>query len=233
MAIEGGMIDFRLPAGEARGYLAAARGGEKGSDERRPGLIVIHEWWGLNDHIKDIAGRFAEEGYIALAPDLYGGKVTADPTEAGRLMQGLDQGRALEILNGAVEYLKGQDSVDPGKIGVTGFCMGGTYALLLACHSKDIKASAPFYGDVPADDEIKKLDAPVLFIGAENDPWITQDKMARLKDALGRFGKEGEVKVYSGTGHAFFNDTRPDAYDKASATDAWQQVKRFLAAHLG
>jgi carboxymethylenebutenolidase len=228
MAIEGRMLDLNLPGGKARGYLAEAK-----REERKAGLVVIHEWWGLNDHIKDIAGRFAEEGYTALAPDLYDGKVTASAEEAGRLMQGLNQDRALEILKGAVEHLKGLPGVEAGRIGVTGFCMGGTYALLLACRSNDIKASAPFYGDVPGDDDIKRLGAPVLFIGAENDNWITKDKMARLKDALDRHGKEGEVKIYPGAGHAFFNDTRPDAYDEASAKDAWEQVKRFFATHLG
>jgi carboxymethylenebutenolidase len=111
--------------------------------------------------------------------------------------------------------------------------MGGTFALLLAAHNSNIKASAPFYGDVPPDDVIKNLSAPVLFIGAENDPWITLDKMERLRAGIEKFGKEGEVKIYQGVGHAFFNDTRPEAYDPVAAKDAWNRVGEFLAAKLG
>jgi carboxymethylenebutenolidase len=227
MAGKGRMIKFKVGERETDGYLAESS--ESGS---RPGLIVIHEWWGLNDHIKDIAGRFADEGFVALAPDLYDGKVAKDSDEAGRLMQGLDQTRAIETLNGAVDHLKSQGRVNPEAIGVTGFCMGGSFALLLPCYNKTIKASAPFYGDVPSEDVLKNLSAPILFIGAENDPWITLDKMDRLKDALTKLKKEGEVKVYSGVGHAFFNDTRPEAYDREAAHEAWAVVNQFFAKEL-
>ncbi|HWO00206.1 MAG TPA: dienelactone hydrolase family protein [Blastocatellia bacterium] len=228
MATAGKMIEFQAGGRKAQGYLA-----EPEAKASHPALIVIHEWWGLNDHIKDIAERFAAKGYIALAPDLYDGTVTKDPAKAGELMQGLAQERALEALSGAVNFLKGYASVKAEKIGVTGFCMGGTFALLLACFNSDIKASAPFYGDVPPDDVIKNLSAPVLFIGAQNDPWITRDKMERLRAALKKFGKEGEVKIYSGVGHAFFNDTRPEAYDREAAQDAWERVGQFLTDRLG
>ena len=227
MAIEAREVEFSADGTSTHGFLA-----EKSGDDLRPGLVLIQEWWGLNDHIKDIARRFAEEGYVVLAPDLYDGAKTKDPQEAGKLMQGLDQAAALQKLNAAVDYLKGMPEVDSEKIGVTGFCMGGSYALLLACHNKSIKAAAPFYGDVPAEDELKRLSAPVLFIGAENDFWITQDKMARLEEGLKKFDKEGEVKVYKGVGHAFFNDTRPDAYDKDAAEDAWTRVTGFFEKHL-
>ncbi len=228
MANEGRMVEFGMDGQEARGYMITPAQGEK-----HPALIVIQEWWGLNDHIKDIADRFADEGYVVLAPDLYDGKVTKDPEQAGQYMQNLDQSRALQILNASVEFLKEQQNVKADSIGVTGFCMGGTFALLLASHNESVKASAPFYGDVPPDDVLKKLSAPVLFIGAENDPWITQEKMKRLEEAINKYGKEGEVKVYSGVGHAFFNDTRPDAYNKETAEDAWSRVTKFLSEKLG
>jgi carboxymethylenebutenolidase len=222
------MIEFKVDGGTAKGYFVGAERGEL-----RPGLIVVHEWWGLNDHIKDIAGRFASEGYVVLSPDLYEGKTTKNAEEAGRLMQGLNQDRALEILQAAIGFLKGHDGVDGDHIGVTGFCMGGSFALLLPCHSNDISAAAPFYGDVPDDAVLERLSAPVLFIGAENDLWITKDKMERLSEALVRFGKVGEVKVYAGVGHAFFNDTRSDAYDADAAKDAWERVKQFFKRRLG
>jgi carboxymethylenebutenolidase len=227
MAGKGRMIDFNVGDRKAQGYIVESSGSGV-----RPGLIVVHEWWGLNDHIKDIADRFADEGFVVLAPDLYDGKVAKDPDEAGKLMQGLDQNRAIETLNGAVDHLKSQEQVNPDAIGVTGFCMGGTFALLLPCYNKSIKAAAPFYGDVPSEDVLKNLSAPVLFIGAENDPWITRDKMERLKAALTKLNKEGEVKVYSGVGHAFFNDTRPEAYDREAANDAWESVNRFFSEKL-
>ena len=227
MAGKGKMVEFRADGRTAQGYLV-----EPAGPGPHPGLVVVQEWWGLNDHIKDVADRFAAEGYVAFAPDLYEGVVTTDPTKAGELMQRLDQNKALQTLNGAVEFLKGQEAVNPDRLAVAGFCMGGSFALLLPCHNKSLKAAAPFYGDVPPDDVLKNLSAPILFIGAENDFWITQDKMDRLKEALAKFGKEGEVKVYKGVGHAFFNDTRPDAYDKEAAEDAWRRVLDFFAAHV-
>ena len=227
MAIEGTMIDFSYDGGSAKGHLASPDDGVK-----RPGLIVIQEWWGLNDHIKDIAGRFAKEGYAALAPDLYDGVVTKDAGEAGKLMQSLDQEKALKKLGGAVDYLASQPDVDSDHIGVTGFCMGGTFALLLACGNPKIKASAPFYGDVPPEDKLKSLSAPVLFFGGDQDQWINEEKRKRLEAALLKYEKVGEVKVYRGAGHAFFNDTRPEAYDKKAADDAWRRVTHFFASYL-
>jgi carboxymethylenebutenolidase len=221
------MVDFKTNGRTARGYIA-----EPAGDGSHPALIIVHEWWGLNDHVKDIVGRFAGQGYIAFAPDLYDGKLATDPDTAGRYMQGLDQKRALETLDGAIRYLKGLPNVSAGRIGVTGFCMGGSFALLLACHSKDIKASVPFYGDVPPDDVLKNLSAPILFIGAENDMWITNDKIERLRDGMQKLGKPGEVKVYEGVGHAFFNDTRPEAYNARAAADAWKRVTEFLSSNL-
>lgn len=227
MAGLGSVVEFNCNGRSASSYLI-----EPDGDGKCAAVIVIHEWWGLNDHIRDVAGRFAEDGYVVFAPDLYDGQVTKDADEAGRLMSGLDRGRTLETLNGAIEYLKACRSVDGTRIGVTGFCMGGTYALSLACHSADIKAAAPFYGDIASDDELKSLSAPILFIGAENDFWITMDKMNRLKEGLRRFGKEGEVKIYSGVGHAFFNDTRPEAYSQDASEDAWKSVSVFFRKHL-
>jgi len=218
------MVSFKVNGRTANGFVVEPHA------ETRAGLIVVHEWWGLNDHIKEVARRFAAEGYRVLAPDLYEGTVTRNAEEAGRLMQSLDQERALETLDGAVSYLQ----VDAGcsTIGVTGFCMGGSFALLLPCHNNAIEAAAPFYGDVPPDDVLKRMTAPVLFIGASDDPWITTDKMERLKNAMQRFGKEGSVEIYQGVGHAFFNDTRPEAYNREAAEDAWHKVTAFFRRTL-
>jgi carboxymethylenebutenolidase len=198
--------------------------------EKAPAVIVVHEWWGLNPHIENVAGRFAREGFIAVAADLYEGKTTKDAQEAAKLMGALRQEDGLARLQFVLDNLRAMPEVT--SVGVTGFCMGGTFALLLACHAK-VEASAPFYGDVPVDTSvIGKLSCPVLFIGAEKDQWITIDKMNRLDVALKQYGKEGEVQIYPGADHAFFNDTRPEVYDQIHAEDAWKSVIEFFNKHL-
>jgi carboxymethylenebutenolidase len=213
------------------GYVARPSG--KGP---HPAVIVIQEWWGLNEHIKDIARRFAREGYIAIAPDLFsrlGHKVTTDPNEAGTLMQTLQQAEGLKDLLATVAYLKTQDGVDPGRLGVIGFCMGGSYALMLPCETTEIQAGVVFYGQVPNPDAaLKNLAAPVLYIYGEDDGWITKADVQRLRDALRKYNKPGEVKTYPGCSHAFFNDTRTEVYRPAEAQDAWKRTLTFFQQHL-
>lgn len=197
---------------------------------KAPAVIVIHEWWGLNPHTEDIAQRYAREGFIAVAADLYNGVTTKDPKEAGNLMSALKPEDGVESLKIVLDALRANPEVF--GVGVTGFCMGGTFALLLACHAK-VEASAPFYGDVPVDTTvIRKLGCPLLFIGGEKDQWITVEKMNKLDAALKQYGKQAEVKIYAGADHAFFNDTRPEVYSAADAADAWQSVLAFFAQHL-
>lgn len=198
--------------------------------EKAPAVIIVHEWWGLNQHIEDVAQRFAEEGFIAVATDLYEGKATKDAQEAAKLMGALKQEDGLAQLRVVLKRLRAMPEVT--SVGVTGFCMGGTFALLLACDAK-VEASAPFYGDAPSDPSvIGKLNCPVLFIGAEKDQWITLEKMNRLDAMLKQYDKEGEVRIYKGADHAFFNDTRPDVYSRADAEDAWKRVIEFFNKHL-
>jgi carboxymethylenebutenolidase len=223
----GETITFDVDTTPTNGYLARPAEGGTGA-----GVIVVHEWWGLNEHTKDIARRWADEGFTALAPDLYEGVVTADPQEASRLMHALEPDHALAVLDAAVARLAGTEGVDPERIGVTGYCMGGSFTLLLACRNRRIKAAAPFYGDIPGEEDLAKLTAPTLFIGASKDGWITVEKMEGLRDALARLGKEGEVKIYEGADHAFFNDTRPDVYDPEAAADAWRRVTSFFKQRL-
>jgi carboxymethylenebutenolidase len=197
---------------------------------KAPAIIVVQEWWGLTPHIEDIAQRFAREGFIAVAPDLYDGVSTKDPQEAASLMGALKTEQGLEYLQAVLTQLRSMNEVT--SVGITGFCMGGTYALLLPCHAK-LEASAPFYGDVPVDTAIiSRLSCPVLFIGGEKDQWINLEKMNRLESALKEYGKEGEVRVYKGADHAFFNDTRPEVYSKSDAEDAWKRVIDFFNKHL-
>lgn len=225
------MVEYPGEGVTLRAYVAFPQGAS-----RAPAVIVVQEWWGLNEHIKDVARRLAREGYVAIAPDLYsrlGHAVTSDPNEAGRLMNSLTQEDGLKDLKATIAYLKTRPEVDPARIGVTGFCMGGGYALLLPCVTTDIKAAVPFYGPIPnPDTPLQQLNAPVLYIYGEDDGWITKADVERLKAALKKYNKPGEVKTYPGCPHAFFNDTRPDVYKPAEAQDAWSRMLRFFETHL-
>jgi carboxymethylenebutenolidase len=205
--------------------------------ERRPAIIIVQEWWGLNDHMKDIARRVAKEGYVAIVPDLYsrlGNRVTSDPNEAGKLMNTLQQSDGLKDLNATVAYLKNAPEIDPAKIGVTGFCMGGGYALMLPCVNRDLKAAVPFYGPVPnPDTPLQNLACPILYLYGEEDGWITKTDVQRLANALKKYNKSGEIKTYPGASHAFFNDTRTEVYKAAEAKDAWGRTLSFFRQHLG
>ena len=201
-----------------------------------PAVIVVQEWWGLNEHVKDIARRLAREGFAAIAPDMYsrlGHQLTTDASEAGKLMGMLSMEDGLKDLQATLGYLKTVQGVDPTRIGVTGFCMGGGYALMLPCVSREIKAAAPFYGPVPnPDTPLKDLACPLLYIYGEDDGWITRTDVQRLRDAMKKYNKTGEVKTYPGAPHAFFNDTRKDVYKEAEAKDAWSRTLTLFKKQL-
>jgi carboxymethylenebutenolidase len=197
-------------------------------------VVVAHEWWGLTEHIKDVSRRFAQEGYAALAPDLYsrlGSKVAASPPEAASLMESLSSQAALRDLSAALRHLKQQPFVDPQRIGAVGFSMGGTFVLTQATHNSDLKAVVPFYGKVPPVESLARLLCPVLYHYAAQDGWVTKQEADRLREGLVQHGKPGEVVVYPNAPHAFFNDTRPEAYRKEDAEAAWRRTIRFLRAH--
>lgn len=224
-------VRFPGKACEIKAYVAKRQGG----GAKPPTVIVVQEWWGLNEHIRDVARRFASEGYLAVAPDLYsrqGHKVTADPNVAAQLMGGLKHEDGVEDLLSTIGYIRKETTAKASKIGVTGFCMGGGYAALLACASKDISASAPFYGEVPPDEKLANLNCPMFYVYDENDGWITRKEVDRLAEAFKKFNKQGEVKIYPGTSHGFFNDTRKDVYNAEAAKDAWQRTVKFFERHL-
>ena len=188
-------------------------------------VVVIQEYWGLNPHIKDIAGRYAGEGFVAIAPDLYRGKIAADSSEASKLMQALKTEDGIDIIKNAMD--KAAATYNLTHFGITGYCMGGTYALLAACELEGISAAAPFYGDIPGEDVLQKLTTPTIFISATKDTWINAEKVAALENAAEKY----ELPVHSvkyEADHAFFNDTRPDVYDATAAKDAWALVIGFF-----
>ncbi|HTP40945.1 MAG TPA: dienelactone hydrolase family protein [Nitrospiria bacterium] len=199
-----------------------------------PGVIVIQEWWGLVPHIKSICDRFAAEGFTALAPDLYHGKATTSPDEAGRLMMALNIGRVAKDLNGAVTFLLGQPSTAGAhKVGVVGFCMGGQLALYAACENPAIGACIDIYGIHPnVKPRLAGLRAPVLGIFGEQDGSVNPTVVRKLEADLKKAGKTTDFMIFPNVGHAFFNDTRPEVYHKESAMKAWQKSCAFFRQHL-
>lgn len=223
----GELVEFPFADGNTGGYLAEP---EKGSG---PGVVVIQEWWGLVDHIKDVCDRFAAEGFVALAPDLYHGKTTKSPDEAGKLMMALRIDEAERDLSAAVEYLSTLDSTTSEKVGVVGFCMGGALSLYTATKNPNIGACVVFYGGHPkVKPDLPNLHAPVLGLYAEKDGFVTPELVHELEQQLKSLGKQIEVKIYPGADHAFFNDTRPQVYNAEAAADAWQRTVAFLREHL-
>ncbi|MEX5215728.1 MAG: dienelactone hydrolase family protein [Nitrospiraceae bacterium] len=225
------MVQYRGEGVTIRAFLVS-----EAAKEPRPTIIVVQEWWGLNEHIKDIARRVARAGYVAIAPDLYsrfGHVVTTNANEAGQLMNKLKQEDGLKDLVATVTYLRSAPGGDAGRIGVIGFCMGGSYTLMLPCVSRDIRAAVPFYGQVPnPDNPIQNLACPILYIYGEDDGWITRADVQRLAGALKKYGKAGEIKTYPGATHAFFNDTRKEVYRPVEAQDAWGRTLAFFRQHL-
>ena len=223
----GEMVQFPFAGGTTSGYLAKPPHGSG------PGVVVIQEWWGLVDHIKDVCDRFAAEGFVALAPDLYHGKTTKSPDEAGKLMMALRVDEAERDLGAAVEYLVTEDSTASEKVGVVGFCMGGALALYAATKNTNIGACVVFYGIHPnVKPDLPNLEAPVLGLYAEKDGFVTPAVVHDLENQLKALGKQAEFKIYRGTDHAFFNDTRPEVYNAEAATDAWQRTTEFLRQNL-
>lgn len=220
-------VEFRTNGETAQGYLARPQG-----DGPFPGVIVVQEWWGLDDHIKDVARRFADEGFAAFAPDLYHGEHASEPDEAQKMMMQLDMNRAVKELVAAADHLSKQPYINGRGIGATGFCMGGGLALTLACESPHIKAAAPFYGANPSPvDRVAELKGPVRVSYAEHDDFAGPAVREELEAALKKHDKEYEIHVYPGTQHAFFNDARP-AYNKEAAQDAWQKMLELFRENL-
>jgi carboxymethylenebutenolidase len=225
----GELIDFASNGEGASGYLSVPQSGSG------PGVIVIQEWWGLVPHIEDVCDRFASEGFVALAPDLYHGQKTTEPDEAGKEMMKLQMPTATRDMSGATDELLRRSSGD--HVGVVGFCMGGGLALLLAMARPDaVSACVPFYGLIPWPDaapDYSKLSAAVLGHYAANDEYFTPEMARALEAQLKDLGKNAHVEVYEDTDHAFFNDARPEVYNEKAAKLAWQRTIDFLHAELG
>jgi len=197
---------------------------------RCPGVIVIHEWWGLNDQIQSIATKWQQEGFVALVPDLYHGKVIPidKPAEAEAAVKQLDFPKAVQELAGAIAFLRDQPRCN-GKVTVTGYCMGGALALAVATMVPRLAAVVSFYG-LPPGADWSKLDAPILGHFAKIDDWVTADAVKQTQEAIAKHGRTMETHVYDAK-HAFCNDHRPDVYDAKACAQAWQRTLAFVRDH--
>ena len=218
----GSMIDFKRPDGSScKGYVAEAGKG-------KPGIVVIQEWWGLNDQICGVADRFARAGYNALAPDLYKGRVTQKPDEANHMMSGLDfVGASDQDIAGAVKHLAGMG----GKVGVMGFCMGGALTIAACARLPGIACGVPFYGVPPGQlADPARIKVPVQGHFANKDDWCTPAAVNDFEKAMNAGGTKPEIHRYDAA-HAFANE-RSAAYDVKSANAAWERMLEFLKKHL-
>jgi len=203
-----------------------------------PGIVVIHEWWGLNDWVKEQASKLSDQGYVTLAIDLYRGKVATTPNEAHEFMGGVPQDRAHRDLEAAFNYLQSQSNVKKDRIGAIGWCMGGGYSLGLALEEPRLAADVINYGVYdyaslakdPA--AIKKINAPIIgFFGAQ-DRGIPTDDLKKFWDQLSKLGKKADFSIYPDAGHAFQNPNNKDGYRPKDAQDAWKKTVAFFASTL-
>jgi carboxymethylenebutenolidase len=223
-----GNVEYPGPNGETlTGYLARPEG-----DGPWPAVLVIQEWWGLNEHIKDVTNRLAAEGYVALAPDLYHGVSTSEPNEARKLVMELDMAAAVEEIGSAMDHVLAQEYAAGETGGIVGFCMGGRLALMSALSLENLGAVVPFYGSPLTPEEAATVTVPVLGLYGELDAGIPVREIRLMDEALQAAGTPVEVVIYEGAQHAFFNDTRPDSYNAEASADAWPRMLAWFETYL-
>ena len=198
-----------------------------------PAVVVLQEWWGLNEHIKDVANRFAAQGYLVLAPDLYKGQVTSEPNEARKLVMELDREEAVREIIAATDYLLTQSEIAGDKVGLVGFCMGGGLVLATALEADTLGAAVAFYGSPLAPEQAADVKAPVMGHFGSEDGGIPVDSVTAMQDALTAAGIENDIYIYEGAQHAFFNDTRESSFDAEAAAAAWERTLSWFGTHLG
>lgn len=224
----GQRVEFPSNGHTCQGYFAAPPSGSG------PAVVVIQEWWGLVDHIEDLVNRFAAAGFVAVAPDLYHGRTTKSPDDAGKLLMELDAERAVREIAGAGAWLLARPECTSQKYGVVGFCMGGALAQYAATEdASHVGAAVSFYGGfkkVPT--QWEKLEAPILLIYGENDKGVPAEQGQELHARLEQMGKQSELVIYPNADHAFFNDTRPQVYNHEAAGDAWRRTLELFRRSL-
>lgn len=228
----GEMVEFPSNGQSASGYLATPSSGPG------PGVIVIQEWWGLVPHIKDVCDRLAQEGYSALAVDLYHGETSNEPDDAAKRMMELRVADAGRDMSGAVSWLLGSGRAAGDAVGSVGFCMGGSLSLYLAAIRPEVRACVMYYGIVPypwpdADLDLSRIQGSVLGHFGESDAHMTPEKVHQLEQRLRDAGIDVEFHIYAGCDHAFFNDTRPEVYNADAARLSWDRTLAFYRRQLG
>jgi carboxymethylenebutenolidase len=221
-------VEFPSNGETTTGYVATPASGAG------PGVIVIQEYWGLNDQIRHTADRFADEGFVALAPDFYHGQLAHEPDDAGKLMMALNIDQTAKDARGAAQYLTRHPSVPGSRVGVIGFCMGGQLALLTATVAPDlVGAVVDMYGIHPnVKPDYAKMQAPALLLFAEKDGYVDAAARQGLEDQLKQAGVRYQAHLYPGVDHAFMNEERADVYDPVAADDAWRRVIQFFRTEL-
>jgi carboxymethylenebutenolidase len=221
-------VSYKSGSDTVNGYLALPEGGGK-----HPAILVIHEWWGLNDWVKEQAQKYAAQGYVALAVDLYRGKVAATPDDAHILMRGLADDRGLRDLEAAFTYLSSRPDVDAGKIGSVGWCMGGGWSIKLAEDQPKLAACVVNYGSLPSDPAIiAKIHAPVQGNFGADDQGIPATDVRAFEAAMKASGKPADIKIYDGAGHAFQNPNNKQGFRPEAAADAAQRISAFFQKYL-
>ncbi|NPB06792.1 MAG: dienelactone hydrolase family protein [Aquificae bacterium] len=231
--MSGKTVEFEKDGVKVKGYLALPCW-------RGPAVLVMHEWWGLESplsNVQEICDRFAEEGFVAFAPDFYEGKSADNPDDAGRLMTEMFErrlDRVRELFKASVAFLKECRYTEPKKVGITGFCCGGTLAMLFAAEFPElIDASVPFYG-LPqlAPIDASKIRVPVYFVLAEKDEFVNNDEVLDMVKAVWKNGVEAAARVFPGVSHAFLNEKRPEVFNARKAEEAFRSAVAFFKYHL-
>lgn len=222
------MVSYKSGSETVSGYLASP-----GTPGKHPAVIVIHEWWGLNDWVKEQTQKFAGQGYVALAVDLYRGKTATSPDEAHELMRGLPDDRGMRDLQAAFAYLASRPDVKPDKIGSVGWCMGGGWSIKFAVDQPKLAACIVNYGPLPTDSaNIARIKAPVLGNFGGDDRGITPDSVRAFDAAMKTARKTADLKIYDHAGHGFENPNNKDGYRPEAAQDAWGRMVAFFRAQL-
>jgi carboxymethylenebutenolidase len=224
------MVSFASNGDSCEGYLAVPESG------RGPGVIVVQEWWGLVDHIRDLADRFAKEGFVALAPDFFHGGATDEPDEAQRLLMGLAMDRAAKDIQGAAQYLVSRDAVEGDAVGAVGFCMGGSLALWSGALADEIKVAVGFYPALPWEKMAPSwgnyTNKSAMIHASEEDGTSQAEGVQIAIKGIQEAGGDVEVYDYPGSSHAFFNDTRPEVYDADHSEKAWRRTLDLLKSRI-
>jgi carboxymethylenebutenolidase len=221
-------VEFQANGGTAPGYLAVPESG------KGPGVVVMQEWWGLDDHIRGVVDRFASEGFVALAPDLYRGETTDQPSEAEQKMMAMSMDQAEKDMRGAVDYVAEHEAYDGQGIASVGFCLGGGLAVWAATANPKVDAVVTYYYVMPhGKPDFSKVQAPVQGHFGTNDDFVPVEDAKALEKELNDAGADAKFEFYEGAGHAFFNDTdRLGTYDESNAKQAWAKTIDFLKRHL-